>query len=216
MSAPQNDEVGAGQVLVNRQRSSAEECGRTQNRTIFVCFELRDLYQPRPRPQFPHTNASHEKQLPHPRVFGVGTSCFAGFASRISLARMVVRLRGQAVGGQDLDSRCCVLLGVAGTGRPSICHQGTTQWVHGGLQNVRGPLTTGAPSNDSSATGTTCNRALYAGAVAGVGLEEEGGFVVGRWARGLAGESGTPEPETPTANRFVRTNRRPHRRSAPA
>jgi hypothetical protein len=46
---------------------------------------------------------------------------------------------------------------LSGAGRPS---EGTTHWVHGGIA-VRGQSKAGAPGISRTATGTTCNRALY-------------------------------------------------------
>jgi hypothetical protein len=186
-------------------------------RQPLVCFELRDLIIIGMSPacslslsQRSCTSESHDKFL-RPPCLGRGTLCLAGSSVRMRRVR-ISRLRGQAAGGQTApaSSTCDAafsLGGLSGEGHPL---EGTTHWVHGGIA-VRGQSKAGAPSISRTATGTTCNRALYEGILRrgrrGVGKRARG------WSLGQAwlGRSGTPEPERRTPNQFLRGNRSPDR-----
>jgi hypothetical protein len=135
----------------------------------------------------------------------------------------ISRLRGQAAGGQTAPASstrdAASFLGVlSGEGRPS---EGTTHWVH--AIAVRGQSKAGAPGISGTATGTTCNRALYEGMAAtrsAWGWQRTTGPRLVSWSEAWLGGSGTPEPEAQHPINFFGaiaglTDRAPQARESP-
>ena len=142
---------------------------------LLLLLELRELYESPPTLavpstplSVPHTSASHGWKAPRPPCLGCRhlvfrRICLTNEACPVSPGRLL--LRGQAAGGQSVDSTVLAsLLGVLETGRPSKSERGMTQpvawdgstWA---VQDARRAYQ--APAVLLLVTGTTCNRALY-------------------------------------------------------
>lgn len=158
LSDPQDDDVGGWPSSRNRRQEPRVRSDegwwmmRTTRKTVTRLFLSSQLICENPASSQPSSSRqSHARDLFQPRVLVVGAVCLAGLVRRMMLFR-ISRRRGQAAGGQVLFSWGQV----SGGGRPS---EGTTHSAQE-LQDVEVSTTGGR--GGGTATGTTCNRALYA------------------------------------------------------